>query len=192
MSNNNNIIKRGEIYYADLGQGAGSEQKGLRPVLVIQNDVGNKFSPTIIVAAITSKTEKRRMPTHVAINAKKYGLPEDSVVLLEQIRTIDKSRLGMKIGALSNSVMDEIDRSSKISIGLSDARFNDRYIYEKIQEINELNSIIEKYKSNNSDLMMEELEKISLVGDIINYCKEFSVNVRTYLNKITITDKIAI
>jgi mRNA interferase MazF len=92
------MIKRGDVFYADLSPVVGSEQGGVRPVLVIQNDIGNKYSPTIIIAAITSQINKAKLPTHVEITGQEYGLPKDSVILLEQIRTIDKKRLREKIG----------------------------------------------------------------------------------------------
>jgi len=111
-------VKRGDIYYADLSPVIGSEQGGVRPVLVIQNDVGNKYSPTIIVAAITSQINKARLPTHIEINAQDYGLPKDSVVLLEQIRTIDKKRLRDKIGKFNEDIMVEVDDALKVSIGI--------------------------------------------------------------------------
>ena len=103
------IVKRGDIYYADLSPVIGSEQGGVRPILVIQNDVGNKYSPTIIVAAITSQINKARLPTHIEITAPDYGLPKDSVVLLEQIRTIDKKRLREKIGKFDEDMMRRVD-----------------------------------------------------------------------------------
>lgn len=112
------IVKRGDIYYADLSPVIGSEQGGVRPILVIQNDVGNKYSPTIIVAAITSQINKARLPTHIEITAPDYGLPKDSVVLLEQIRTIDKKRLREKIGKFDDELMRSIDDALKISVGL--------------------------------------------------------------------------
>lgn len=187
------VVKRGDIYYADLGIGEGSEQGGVRPVLVIQNDLGNKFSPTVIVAAITSKMTKTKIPTHVEINAVKYGLPENSVVLLEQVRTIDKRRLQKKVGSLDKKIMDSINRSSGISIGLIDSRFNECYIQQKIYEIKDLDSFITKYKNKgNTDLTIEKLEKISLMGDIINYCKNFNVDSRIYLEEINFTNKVAI
>ena len=111
-------VKRGDIYYADLSPVIGSEQGGVRPVLVIQNDVGNKYSPTIIVAATTSQINKARLPTHIEINAQDFGLPKDSVVLLEQIRTIDKKRLREKIGHFTEEVMVEVDNGLKVSIGI--------------------------------------------------------------------------
>ncbi|MEG1529628.1 MAG: type II toxin-antitoxin system PemK/MazF family toxin, partial [Clostridia bacterium] len=92
------MVKRGELYYADLSPVIGSEQGGVRPVLIVQNDIGNKYSPTIIAAAITSQLDKAKLPTHIAISAEQYGLQKDSVILLEQIRTIDKKRLKEKIG----------------------------------------------------------------------------------------------
>ncbi|HEY8363001.1 MAG TPA: type II toxin-antitoxin system PemK/MazF family toxin [Tissierellaceae bacterium] len=114
------IVKRGEIYYADLSPVVGSEQGGVRPVLVIQNDIGNKYSPTIIVAAITSQINKAKLPTHVEITAPDYGLPKDSVVLLEQIRTIDKKRLRERVGKFSDEMMKNVNECLKISLGLVD------------------------------------------------------------------------
>ena len=111
------IVKRGDIFYADLSPVVGSEQGGVRPVLVIQNNIGNKYSPTIIVAAITSQINKAKLPTHIEVNAKEYGLPKDSVLLMEQIRTIDKKRLREKIGRINKPMMKEIDESLKISLG---------------------------------------------------------------------------
>ena len=112
------IVKRGDMYYADLSPVVGSEQGGIRPVLVIQNDVGNKYSPTVIIAAITSRVNKAKLPTHMELNAKNFGLPRDSVVLLEQIRTIDKQRLKEKIGHLDGMYMDYVDRGLSVSFGL--------------------------------------------------------------------------
>ena len=114
--------KRGDIYYADLSPVVGSEQGGLRPVLIIQNDVGNKYSPTVIAAAITSKTGKTKLPTHIGIEANldslKGGLLRDSVVLLEQVRTIDKQRLKEKMGHLDESVMKSVNEAIAVSFGL--------------------------------------------------------------------------
>lgn len=112
------IVKRGDIYYADLSPVVGSEQGGIRPVLIIQNDVGNKYSPTVIAAAITSRINKAKMPTHIEITARDYGLNKDSVILLEQIRTIDKRRLREKIGRIDGSVMTSVDDALQISFGL--------------------------------------------------------------------------
>ncbi len=113
-------IKRGDIYYADLSPVVGSEQGGVRPVLVVQNDMGNKHSPTIIAAAITSQKSKARLPTHIALTSKSSGLQKDSVVLLEQIRTIDKERLKEKMGRLDKNSMDEINRALYVSFGLDE------------------------------------------------------------------------
>lgn len=111
------MIKRGELYYADLSPVVGSEQGGVRPVLIVQNDVGNKYSPTIIAAAITSQLNKAKLPTHINLPAEEYGLPKDSVVLLEQIRTLDKRRLKDKIGELPVGVMDRVNEALMISLG---------------------------------------------------------------------------
>ena len=111
------MIKRGEIYYADLSPVVGSEQGGVRPVLVVQNDVGNKFSATVIAAAITSQLDKAKLPTHITPPAEKYGLPKNSVVLLEQIRTLDKRRLKEKIGELSADIMTRVNEALLISLG---------------------------------------------------------------------------
>lgn len=113
------VIKRGDIYYADLSPVIGSEQGGVRPVLVVQNDVGNKYSPTIIAAAITSQINKAKLPTHIEIDALEYGLTKDSVVLLEQVRTIDKKRLREKIGHLDEGVMGRVNEAITISFGIN-------------------------------------------------------------------------
>ena len=116
--NTNLYIKRGYLYYAYLSPVVGSEQGGVRPVLIIQNDIGNKYSPTVIVAAITSQINKAKLPTHIEISAHEYGLNKDSVILLEQIRTIDKKRLREKIGCLDKNMMLKVDNSLQISLGL--------------------------------------------------------------------------
>lgn len=113
------LVKRGDLYYADLSPVIGSEQGGVRPVIVIQNDIGNRYSPTIIVAAVTSQINKAKLPTHIEIEAYRYGLTKDSVVLLEQVRTIDKKRLKEKIGRFDDEVMKKIDEALKTSLGLS-------------------------------------------------------------------------
>ncbi len=114
------IIKRGDIYYADLSPVIGSEQGGVRPVLVVQNDIGNKYSPTVIAAAITSQINKAKLPTHIEISAQDYGLQKNSVILLEQIRTIDKKRLREKIGHMDEELMDKVNEALSISFGLAD------------------------------------------------------------------------
>lgn len=112
------IIKKGDIYYADLSPVIGSEQGGVRPVLVVQNDIGNRYSPTVIIAAITSQINKAKLPTHVEIRGEDYGLSKDSVLLLEQIRTIDKRRLGEKIGHVKEDIIARVNDALRISLGL--------------------------------------------------------------------------
>ncbi len=112
-------VRRGDIYFADLSPVVGSEQGGVRPVLIVQNDVGNRHSPTVIAAAITSRLGKTKLPTHIDINAEKVGLERDSVVLLEQIRTIDKRRLGEKMGHLNDEIMGEVNAALNVSFGLN-------------------------------------------------------------------------
>ena len=112
-------IKRGDIYYADLSPVIGSEQGGLRPVLIVQNDVGNKYSPTVIAAAITSKMSKTKLPTHIDVIGENAGLAKDSIILLEQIRTIDKKRLKEKMGHLDDETMTIVNTAIQVSFGLS-------------------------------------------------------------------------
>ncbi len=114
-------IRRGDIFYADLSPVVGSEQGGLRPVLIIQNDVGNRYSPTVIAAAITSRLGKTRLPTHIDIHADRVGLAKDSVILLEQIRTLDKRRLKERMGHLDSSMMLKVDQAIAVSFGLGEA-----------------------------------------------------------------------
>jgi len=111
-------IKRGEIYYADLSPVVGSEQGGIRPVLIIQNDVGNRYSPTVIAAAITSQRDKTKLPTHISVTGCDCGLAKDSIVLLEQVRTIDKKRLKEKMGTLDGDSMGMVDKALSVSFGL--------------------------------------------------------------------------
>lgn len=115
---NNVIVKRGDLFYADLSPVVGSEQGGIRPVLVIQNDVGNKYSPTVIAAAVTSQINKAKMPTHIEISAETYGLVKDSVILMEQIRTIDKKRLKEKIGHADEELMQRVNKALSVSFAL--------------------------------------------------------------------------
>lgn len=112
------IVKRGDIFYADLSPVVGSEQGGMRPVLIVQNDTGNKHSPTVIAAAITSQTGKARLPTHIELNAQSVGLSRDSVILFEQVRTIDKSRLRERMGKLDDTTMTKVDNAIAVSFGL--------------------------------------------------------------------------
>ena len=112
------IVKRGDIYYADLSPVVGSEQGGTRPVLIVQNDTGNRHSPTVIAAAITSQMGKAKLPTHIELTGRSVGLTKDSVILLEQIRTIDKSRLKEKMGRLDGDTMTKVDNAIAVSFGL--------------------------------------------------------------------------
>ncbi|HIS50375.1 MAG TPA: type II toxin-antitoxin system PemK/MazF family toxin [Candidatus Gallacutalibacter pullistercoris] len=114
------MIHRGDIYYADLSPVVGSEQGGVRPVLIVQNDVGNRFSPTVIAAAITSQRSKANLPTHILLSAENTGLSRDSIVLLEQVRTLDKHRLKEKMGRLDSKSMSLVDRALSVSFGLAD------------------------------------------------------------------------
>ncbi len=117
------IIKRGDIYYADLSPVVGSEQGGIRPVLIVQNDVGNRYSPTVIAAAITSQRDKTKLPTHIQVNATGCGLAKDSIVLLEQVRTIDKQRLKERMGSLDVHSMDRVDHALSVSFGLDSGAY---------------------------------------------------------------------
>ena len=112
-------VKHGDIFYADLSPVVGSEQGGIRPVLIVQNDVGNKYSPTVIAAAITSQQDKSRLPTHINLSGINCGLAKDSIVLLEQMRTIDKRRLKEKMGALDTGSMNMVDKAISVSLGLN-------------------------------------------------------------------------
>lgn len=112
------VVRRGDIYYADLRPVVGSEQGGVRPVLIIQNDMGNRYSPTVICAAITSRMNKAKLPTHVALEANRYGIVKDSVVLLEQVRTIDKSRLREKVCHLDENILSRINTALRVSLAL--------------------------------------------------------------------------
>ena len=114
------MIKRGELYYADLSPVVGSEQGGVRPILIVQNDTGNKYSPTIIAAAVTSKLTKAKLPTHIELSGNEYGLSKDSVILLEQIRTLDKRRLKERIGELPTTTMNKVNTALLISLGFNE------------------------------------------------------------------------
>jgi Growth inhibitor len=124
------MVKRGDIYFADLSPVIGSEQGGIRPVLVIQNNLGNHFSPTIIVAAITAKMAKPKLPTHIGIKSNQTGIERDSVILMEQIRTIDKSRLKERVCHLDQAIMLQVDEALKISVGITPTQPQLSYIEE--------------------------------------------------------------
>ena len=114
-----NSVKRGDIFYADLSPVVGSEQGGVRPVLIVQNDTGNRHSPTVIAAAITSQTGKARLPTHISVSPLSCGLPKQSIILLEQVRTLDKQRLGARIGMLPAPIMAQVNRALFMSLGMN-------------------------------------------------------------------------
>ncbi len=114
------VVKRGDVFYADLSPVVGSEQGGVRPVLVIQNDIGNKYSPTVIIAAVTSQINKAKLPTHIEISGDEYGLNKDSVILAEQVRTIDKKRLKERIGHLDENLMAKVNDALQVSFGLDE------------------------------------------------------------------------
>lgn len=116
-------VKRGDIFYADLSPVVGSEQGGLRPVLIVQNDIGNRYSPTVIAAAITSRLDKAKLPTHIDVYAEEFGLAKNSVVLLEQIRTLDKRRLREKMGHLDELLMQKVNNAITISFGLASEQY---------------------------------------------------------------------
>ena len=112
-------VRRGDIYYADLSPVVGSEQGGVRPVLIVQNDTGNRHSPTVIAAAITSQTGKARLPTHISVSPLSCGLPKQSIILLEQVRTLDKKRLRERMGRVDGAVMEKVDAAIAVSFGLT-------------------------------------------------------------------------
>lgn len=114
------MVKRGDIFYADLSPVIGSEQGGVRPVLIVQNDIGNKYSPTVIAAAVTSQINKAKLPTHIEIDAATYGLSKDSVILMEQVRTLDKKRLKEKIGQIDDELIEQVNNALMISFGLTE------------------------------------------------------------------------
>ncbi len=132
-------VRRGDIYYADLSPVIGSEQGGLRPVLIVQNDIGNRYSPTVIAAAITSRMSKAKLPTHIDIYADEVGLAKDSVILLEQIRTLDKRRLKEKMGHLDDALMNHVNTAIAISFGLGNAE-EDAAARALMQQVNELHA----------------------------------------------------
>ena len=134
------VIRRGDIFYADLRPVVGSEQGGVRPVLIIQNEAGNKHSSTVICAAITSKMNKAKLPTHVEIDSSRYDLAKDSVVLLEQLRTLDKRRLKKYIGKLKKSSMNEVNRALAVSVGLSKFYLCQKECAEHLNQIAENNT----------------------------------------------------
>lgn len=129
------IIQRGDIFYADLSPVIGSEQGGIRPVLVIQNNAGNKYSPTVIAAAITAQINKAKLPTHIEISAEEYGLSKDSVILLEQIKTIDKRRLRSRIGRADKALMKRVNEALSLSVGIEEEKESPSDIQKEEQSL---------------------------------------------------------
>ena len=135
------MIKRGELYYADLSPVVGSEQGGIRPILIVQNDTGNKYSPTVIAAAVTSKLSKAKLPTHIEICANEFGLVKDSVILLEQIRTLDNKRLKEKMGHLDDFSMQAVNSAIAVSFGLSETGNNNDEVAYAQQTLSNIEAI---------------------------------------------------
>ena len=177
------FVKRGDIYYADLSPVIGSEQGGIRPVLIIQNDMGNKYSPTVIIAAITSQINKAKLPTHVEISSQEYGLNKDSVILLEQVRTIDKKRIIARKGHVDNATMQLIDNAKDISMSeLKPKSLLERlqkdmrdYIITTLKDVNEYEITVEKMKYEDmekSSISFMIKKKLLLLDKFIKYCKQ--------------------
>lgn len=190
------IVKRGDIFYADLSPVVGSEQGGVRPVLVIQNNIGNKHSPTVMVAAITSQINKAKLPTHIEINAKQYGLPKDSVILLEQVRTIDKKRLTERIGICKDEIIiKKIEKAIRIQTGMMQPKENLNYINSLKKKILDLDLIIKKCKSRGLNYDDEITEKIFLIAELKIYCDEYCIDYRRFIkntNKIISNNKFSL
>lgn len=178
---NINIVKRGEVWWADMGMPTGSEQGGIRPVIIIQNEQGNKNSGTVIVTMLTSKLKSKYIPTHLVIKSGLSKIPTDSMAMLEQVRTIDKSRLDTKICYLNKTVMDKIDEKINISFGLKE-KPNYEYIQILLDEIqtaetNEYNSI------NAAEKMVSLFAKELATKLLIVYCSKYNIDYTLYLIK---------
>ncbi len=172
-------IKQGDIYYANLGSNKGSIQSGLRPVVVYQNDIGNKYSPIVNVYSITSQ-DKAKVPTHVKIG-KECGLEKESIVMIEQVFTLNQSDLIDYIGSCTDDIYKKICTAVKIQHGWISPRFDERYIRERLYKVDKLDILINKYKNTNFETSMEEYERIALMGEIITYCNSFGINPKVYL-----------
>lgn len=178
------IITRGEMFWASLGENKGSEQGGIRPVVIIQNNSGNKFSPTVIIATITSQIGKKKLPTHVPLSALKYEkLNKDSTILVEQIRTIDKSRLGDYIGSLTIEDRKKLDRAIEVSVDLTEylERIKDCLIFSS--DIRSKDIVIKKWIDIGGEIrhIEDELKsRIELIGEFEKYCSRFNMNMEEY------------
>lgn len=175
-------FKRGDIFYADFGEGIGSEQGGIRPVVIVQNDVGNKFSPTLIVSPLTSKMMKTKLPTHVMIKASESGLPKDSIALTEQVRVLDKSRIKSYITSLNGLTLARLNEALEISLGL--ANNNDKIAERTANEIKVIDMFIVKcmkFFGDNINSIKEELKEREVkVNELETYCKSKRLNMNNY------------
>lgn len=178
----NKLVKRGDIFYADLGIVAGCEQGGVRPVIVIQNDIGNRFSPCVIIAAITSQMSKAKLPTHVEISILESGLAKDSVILLEQIRTLDKSRLKEYVGNLHGDARVKLDRALCTSVDLTPYGFDEKIALKRANYINELQDMLymEEIQKNKSLLNTLVSSIKNQYYDLKEYCDKFNKDVTMY------------
>lgn len=180
----NNKYYRGQVYYADLGEVNGkernSEQRGIRPVMIIQNDIGNKYSPTVIVAAISSKIFKKKLPTQVLLDSDYIGLSQESFIMLEQVRTLDKSKLLGYIGKVSEDDMDKIDLAALVSLELKDKVV----IEEKARDIEQLDNVL--YVAIKTGVQSSEFienfkrEREMAIQDLENYCARRGLDYRSY------------
>ncbi len=176
-------VKRGDIFWADLGNsGGGCEQGGVRPVVILQNNIGNRYSPTVIVAAITSQSNKAKLPTHVEISSQEYGLNKDSLILLEQIRTLDKRRLKGYVSTLSTTDMENVDRALGVSIEINT---KDPIALEKVYEIKGIKKFIQIWLEKSSDLKAIEEDLLNLkllTKELKDYCLMKKINIEYYID----------
>lgn len=186
-------FRRGYVYWVDFGLSKGSEQGGVRPSVIIQNDVGNRYSPTVIVCPITSEIKKKELPTHVYLNDyKKYGLKSPSQVITEQMKTIDKKQVGDYIGEIDVEIMDKVDKAIEISVNVGSAKSNYlpreiKVIKEKVEEIRELDSFIRMWFSKNTDIdrikcYIEDRE--IAIKDLERYARINNINYREYYSPV--------
>lgn len=183
------LIRRGDIYYLNFGRQTGSEQSGLRPVVITSNKMANKYSPVVLVSPITSSFNKKELPTHVRLKHELCGLQRDSQVLLEQIYTVDKKRLGDYIGSIDDETMDKVNYALEISMQIGRARYmynkEMKIISEKVKNIEELDKFISMWTSRKKNL--EEiydimLERETRINELEEYAKEYGINYRDYYN----------
>lgn len=186
------LVKRGDIYYLDFGRTTGSEQNGVRPVLVISNKMANRYSPTILVSPVTTSFGKKELPTHVRLNYKLCGLNRESQVLLEQIYTVDKSRLGTYIGSADKDTMDKINTAAEVSIEVGNAtnlyeRHEIKIIKQKVNAINMLDHIIRRWVSFNRDMdeiKDDMLEREIRINELQSYAKSYGLDYKEYYKPI--------